>query len=101
MVLIRLMEADLFFGVHPLEVAVHHHGHEFFKPDGWLPTQDGTCSGWVGDEQIHFGGTIEPFILHHVIVVVQIHMTERDLTELAHRMSFTHAYHEVIRLIML
>ena len=75
---------------------MHHFFDEPGKVHRGLPPQYLASFAVISDKEIHFCWTIDSLVLTNIVSVIQSHLAERQLAELAHAMGFACSYYEII-----
>lgn len=83
------------------EVGVYHDADEVFEVDAGFPAEGGAGVGWVGEEEVHFGGAEVAGVNADVVVPVHVEVAKGFVQEFTDGMGFAGADDEVIGAVVL
>ena len=80
-----------------LAIVDQHFPHQFPQSDSVAPSQHPLRFARISLENVHFRGPVQFRINGHLLLVIQPHVSERQLYELPHRMSLPGGDCEIVR----
>src|SRR5688572_13070338 len=85
----------------PGHVGIHHHPDQLGERHLRLPTEFLLCLGGITDEHVHLGRAKELLILNDVLLPIETHVSEGDLTQFTHGVHLAGGDDIVVRRLLL